>query len=121
MKLIKPSHVPKNRSTHPIFTGGEVTRQPLTTKEMGDYFNIMIVHFGQGARTKFHKHTSDQVLMVNSGNGIVKTEQEELLVGPGDVVHIAAGETHWHGATQDSDFSHISIVSVDDKLTILEN
>ena len=28
---------------------------------------------------------------------------------PGDIVVFQAGEKHWHGATQDSDFFHIVI------------
>jgi len=27
----------------------------------------------------------------------------------GDVIHIPAGERHWHGATDDSEFAHIVI------------
>ncbi|MEM2922131.1 MAG: hypothetical protein QXF26_07425 [Candidatus Bathyarchaeia archaeon] len=35
--------------------------------------------------------------------------REENLV-PGTVFLIPAGENHWHGATDDSDFTHISIL-----------
>lgn len=121
MKVIKTDQVSKQLSTNPIFTGGAVAIQRLTTEEMGKYFSVIIVHFSPGARTKFHTHTCDQVLMVTSGTGIVKTEQEELFVGLGDLINIPVGEKHWHGATKNSEFSHISILSIESKATILEN
>jgi 4-carboxymuconolactone decarboxylase len=32
-------------------------------------------------------------------------------VTPGTLIHIPAGERHWHGATSDSPMSHLTIVS----------
>ena len=121
MKLVKIDQVSKQLSTNPIFTGGTVAIQELATEEMGKYFSVIMVHFSPGARTKFHTHPCDQVLMVTSGTGIVKTAQEEHLVGLGDLINIPAGEKHWHGATKNSEFSHISILSIDSKATILED
>jgi quercetin dioxygenase-like cupin family protein len=43
------------------------------------------------------------------GGGILATEHERHEVGPGDVVHVPAGELHWHGASEDSAFVHLSI------------
>ena len=37
------------------------------------------------------------------------TEKEEKIVTTGDIVLFPAGEKHWHGATKDSEFSHIFI------------
>ena len=34
------------------------------------------------------------------------------MVTEGDLIHIPAGEKHWHGATKDSAFSHISLTQV---------
>ena len=39
---------------------------------------------------------------------------------PGDVIFIAAGEKHWHGATKESTFSHIYVMAPDQKTTQLE-
>ena len=50
-----------------------------------------------------------QVLLVTDGIGIVATEKEKSVVQIGDLIHIPAGEKHWHGATTDSHFSHISL------------
>lgn len=111
MKIIKADLVPKESATESIFTGGNVTRQPLVSPEVGGYLNMAIVNFSKGAKTKFHTHTSDQALIVTAGKGIVATEQAEKSVRPGDIVFIPAGEKHWHGATNDSGFSHIYVLA----------
>jgi quercetin dioxygenase-like cupin family protein len=41
-------------------------------------------------------------------------------VGLGDTVLIPKGEKHWHGATPDSDFTHISLQSADSTTEQLE-
>jgi len=105
--------VPKNPLITPLFTGKDVTVQPLIP-EGGDY-NMSIVNFGMGVRNKFHVHDSDQILIVTSGTGIVATEQEQRTVTVGDVILFSKGEKHWHGATKDSDFSHIFITKTGGK------
>jgi len=41
-------------------------------------------------------------------------------VTEGDIVLIPPGEKHWHGATRDSDFSHIYVSRLGSALTQLE-
>ncbi len=120
MKIIKADLIPKETATGALFTGGKVTRQAIITPEMGKSLNMSIVNFSKGSRNKFHTHTSDQVLIITAGKGIVATEQEEKVVGVGDIILFPAGEKHWHGATKDSDFSHIYVISADSKTTQLE-
>ena len=81
---------------------------------------ISIVCFGKGIRNKFHAHDAEQVLIVTEGRGIVATEDKESVVAVGDVVLIPAGEKHWHGATEDTEFSHIYFFKKGCKLTQLE-
>jgi quercetin dioxygenase-like cupin family protein len=71
---------------------------------MGNNFSINIVNFSAGARNKMHIHTSDQVLFVTAGKGIIATEATEEVITTGYVVHVSAGEKHWHGAAPDSAF-----------------
>jgi quercetin dioxygenase-like cupin family protein len=120
MKVIKPSEVPQESADSPLFTGGRVTRQALVTPDMGDNFSINIVNFSAGARNKMHIHTSDQVLFVTAGKGIIATETAEEVITTGDVVHVSAGEKHWHGATPDSAFSHIALTAKGSKTTQVE-
>jgi quercetin dioxygenase-like cupin family protein len=111
MKVLKPSEIPAENAQSPLFTGGEVTRQPLITAGMSNDFNLNIVNFAAGARNKMHTHTSDQVLFVTEGTGIIATETTQQEITVGDVVHIPAEEKHWHGATQHSHFSHIALTA----------
>ena len=120
MKLFRIKDVPEEAADSPLFTGGEVTRQQMVTQEIGKNFTFNIVNFGVGARNYFHTHTSDQVLLITEGSGIVATESEEQAVSQGDVVHVPAGEKHWHGATKDTSMSHITVTSIDSKTTQLE-
>ena len=111
MKVLKPNEIPAQDASSPLFTGGEVTRQPLVTPEMGNNFNLGIVNFAPGARNKMHTHSSDQVLFVTAGEGIIATETVQEVIKLGDIVHIPAEEKHWHGATQHSHFSHIALTA----------
>jgi quercetin dioxygenase-like cupin family protein len=107
MKVIKMNKIPKESFARPIFTGTDVTRQVLLPESKD--FNINIVNFGKGVRNKLHIHDSEQILIVTGGKGIVATETEERVVSVGDVILFQAGEKHWHGAAEDSEFSHIYI------------
>jgi len=89
------------------FFVGEVRVQPLVPGTQG--IEIIVVRFSAGARTYLHSHAVPQVLHCIEGRGILATESERNDVGPGDIVHVPAGEMHWHGAAQDSDFAHLSI------------
>jgi quercetin dioxygenase-like cupin family protein len=107
MNVVSISDVAKTPLISTLFTGDDVTVQPLVP-EGGDY-NMSIVNFGKGVRNKFHQHDSDQILIVTSGKGIVATEHEQRTVTVGDVILFPKGEKHWHGAAADSEFSHIFI------------
>src|SRR5262245_59453370 len=119
MKIIQPSAVPAEPATSPLFTG-EVSRQPILTPEMSQNFNLGIVNFPAGVRNKMHTHSSDQVLFVTAGKGIIATETEEQEITVGDIVHITADEKHWHGATPDSAFSHIALTAKGSTTTQVE-
>ena len=118
MKILKMSEVPKKPLVTPLFTSPDVTDQTL----FGDSkdLKVGIVHFGRGVRNKFHIHSGDQVLIVTEGKGIVATDGEQREVTVGDVILFPAGEKHWHGATQDSAFSHITVQIATNRMTQLE-
>ncbi len=119
MKIVKISQVPKEPFLIPLFTGPDVTIQSLVSE--GKDLTVSIVNFGKGVRNKFHMHDSDQILIIIAGKGIVATEKEKKAVGVGEIAFIPAGEKHWHGATQDSGFSHIVITKAGVKMTQLED
>ncbi len=119
MTTVNMNEVPKESNAGPLFTGPDVTRQSLISdsKEL----RVGIVNFGKGVRNKFHTHDVDQVLIVTAGKGIVATEKAEKVVTVGEVILFPAGEKHWHGATKDSEFSHIVVTRVGGKTTQLED
>ncbi|HWT77924.1 MAG TPA: cupin domain-containing protein [Candidatus Methylomirabilis sp.] len=119
MKVVKVNQVPAEPGVGTLFTG-PVTRQPIIAGDMSKQFIVSQVNFSKGVRNKFHTHTSDQILIVTAGKGICATEKEEVTVGPGDVILFPAGESHWHGATKDSTFSHIYVAGVNNKTTQVE-
>ena len=119
MRVVKISEVKKEPFSSSVFTGPDVTRQTLLpdSKE----YNVNVVNFGKGVRNKFHAHDSEQILIVTSGKGMSVTETEKKVITVGDIVIIPAGEKHWHGATEDSEFSHIFVSRLESKLTQLED
>ena len=121
MKLFHISQLVKETIDDPLFTGGEITRQMMTTETESKNFNASIIHFASGARNKWHIHDCDQLLIATEGQGIIATEEEgELAMQQGDVAHIPAGQKHWHGATPSSAFAHITITIPGSKLTQVE-
>lgn len=119
MKIIKVSQVPAADAGGRLFTG-PVTRQPILMGEASRQFVVSQINFAKGVRNKFHIHNCEQMLIVTAGKGICATEKEEVTVFPGDVILFPAGEKHWHGATPDSDFSHIYVTGPDNKTTQIE-
>jgi quercetin dioxygenase-like cupin family protein len=108
VKVVKTSDLPKETAESPLFTG-KVFRQVIVDPADSQSFNFSIVNFSAGSRNKFHQHTSDQILIVTEGTGVVATDQEERAVTAGDVVLIPAGENHWHGAPGNTPMSHITV------------
>lgn len=120
MDIVNINNVPKKPLITPLFTGEEVTIQSLLADEDRGY-TISVVNFGKGVRNKFHAHDSDQILIVTAGRGYVATEKERREVTVGDVIVFQAGEKHWHGATEESTFSHIFVRPKSGKTTQLED
>jgi quercetin dioxygenase-like cupin family protein len=68
------------------------------------------VTFEPGARTAWHAHPLGQTLIVTAGAGRVQLEGQPVqTIHPGDVVWIAPGERHWHGASATTAMTHIAI------------
>ena len=121
MRVVKINDLPEKAmgTATPIagWTGGEVkrTRQEIIVDGQSDNFRCNVVSFSKGATTGWHVHDCDQILVVTAGRGIVASETEEREITVGDVVHIKAGERHWHGARADSPMSHITVTAAGGK------
>lgn len=119
MKVFKVDQVKKEPSAGSMFTG-PVTMQTIVGTELSSRFLIRQVNFDRGIRNRFHTHSIEQILIVTEGKGIVATEQEEIIVVPGDIIFIPPDEKHWHGATKDSAFSHLYVMAPDSRTVQIE-
>ena len=120
MQVRKMNDVPKEPVVSKLFTSDKVTRQTLAPDSSD--FNASVVGFGTGVRNKFHHHGSDQILIVTEGTGKVVTEAgEEAVVSVGDVVFAPAGESHWHGALDNTTFAHITVTRKGSETTQTED
>lgn len=68
------------------------------------------VTFEPGARTAWHTHPFGQTLLVTAGSGWVQRDGGAVEnIRAGDIVWIAPGEKHWHGATDTTAMTHVAI------------
>lgn len=97
-------------SPNPNFTG-EVWLAHLSEKEE---LNLPManVTFEPGCRNSWHSHKAGQLLIATAGIGYYQEKgQPARRLFPGDIVEIAPGVEHWHGAAPDSWFAHIAITT----------
>ena len=109
MKVVRGSEAQGERGA--TFTGETELRRLMGAQEPGGRA-MSLVHFEDGSRTHWHTHPGEQLLYILEGRGRVGTADEEFVVGPGDVVHAAPGERHWHGAAQGQSMTHLSVTNV---------
>ncbi len=89
---------------------GQSYLAPLSKNQVG----IFNVTFEPACRNNWHIHKADkdggQMLICVAGKGYYQEwGKEAQILLPGDVVNIAPGVKHWHGAAKDSWFSHLAI------------
>ena len=92
------------------FFSGKSYLKMLTTEGVP----IGNVTFEPGCRNNWHIHHADkgggQILLATHGEGWYQAEGEEAQkLTLGSVVVIPAGVKHWHGATKDSEFTHLAV------------
>ncbi|MDD3036652.1 cupin domain-containing protein [Bacteroides sp.] len=93
----------------PNFTGDAWLPMFVTVGDSMDY-TISNVTFTPDVRNSWHSHPSGQVLFCTSVKGSYQEKGYSIqLLMPGDVVKIAPNVFHWHGATPDSEFTHIAV------------
>ena len=109
MKVVRGSEARGERGT--TFTGETELKRLLGAQEPGG-MAVSLVRFEDGSRTHWHAHPGEQLLYILEGQCRVGTENDEVLVGPGDVVHAAPNERHWHGAAPGQSMTHLSVTNV---------
>lgn len=97
-------------STMDYFTG-DVSNSRLVIPDSIVKCQISNVTFKAGARTRWHIHTGTQILLCTAGHGWFQEKGKEAQeLEAGSTVVIRPGTVHWHGASADSEFSHLSII-----------
>lgn len=120
MQVFRPDELPARADiTGPLFTGPATSQRVLSGE--GAQYNVAFIHFAEGVRNKFHTHSSDQLLIVTEGRGLVATDDVEVELRRGDIAHIPAGEKHRHGALPGSTMTHIAITAASSTLEQLED
>lgn len=88
------------------FTGAVEVTAPFS----GARLRGATVRFEAGARSAWHIHDRGQTLVVTEGCGWTQRGDGPVeRICAGDVVMIAPGEKHWHGAAASSSMTHVAL------------
>ena len=99
----------RSHSMGNMFTG-KVLMQQIVTERDAPSLRVTSVTFADGCQNTWHTHTTEQVLVVTHGVGIVAVNDRKHEIVEGDVVLIQPNERHWHGAKKGHDMTHLSIL-----------
>jgi quercetin dioxygenase-like cupin family protein len=109
MKLVRDQDPPPSGPNR--FTGRAALRTRLNEQRLAG-MRVATATFIEGGRTVWHRHHGEQVLYVLSGTGCIQKEGEEAqAIEPGDVVYVAPGEKHWHGAQPGHNLEHLAVTT----------
>ena len=104
---------------------GKIQLNRISKNLLTDELKVYYIKFEKGARSKLHLHDSDQIIIGEKGKGRLviysridlKNEklanlkiEKSIELGEDDAVLIPAGKLHWHGASKNQSFSHISVM-----------
>ena len=91
------------------FTGTVHRNDLIGTDDVYQVPQTNVITFEPGSYSGWHVHGAMTVIGV-AGEGIYQEwGKDAVLISPGDVVHIPAGVSHFHGATANSRFQQIVI------------
>jgi len=109
VRVIKLDPRDRTKSVAEIFSGHVETLTAVGGEHSHD-LRLSEVFFKDGARNRWHVHTTDQILLVTEGEGIVETNEERHDLVPGVVALVPANTRHWHGAKPGKNMTHWSIL-----------
>jgi quercetin dioxygenase-like cupin family protein len=109
LRITRMGSQPSLQGSVETFTGS-VRIDPLFPATAPSRMSGGVVTFAPGARTAWHTHPARQALIVTAGLSWVQREGgavEEMRSS--DVVWIAPGVKHWHGAAATTGVTHIAL------------
>ena len=99
-----------NEAYKQYFTGKSYLNA-LVVADKNNTINVSNVTFEPSCINHWHKHTTEQILLVTEGTGWYQEwGKPARLLQKGDVVVVPIGVKHWHGASNKSWFAHLSIM-----------
>ncbi len=101
---------PKGERAPADYFTGTVWVKMILSNDPNLSCQIANVVFEPGARNNWHTHPGGQILIATDGIGYYQEKGKQIqLLRKGDVVNILPDVEHWHGASPDSEFTHIAI------------
>ncbi len=92
------------------FNGPVYLRRVLDAPNAANSPAWTYVAFPKGTYNRWHSHKTGQLLIATDGVGYHQVKGGPLeILHPGDVVFCPPGVIHFHGATKDSSFAHLTI------------
>ena len=111
MKLVEQTANRSVDSEPGKFTDG-VWQEELLGPQVDAGMRVHRFFYAPGSHSHWHSHTGEQALYVLSGRARVRREGEDAFeAGPGDLVYVAPGEKHWHGAVADQFLVHFAFTA----------
>lgn len=105
----QPMPLPLGRDISASFTGTAHQNDLVMPETMGGVPQTNVITFEPGSRSGWHTHGAMTVIGI-AGVGLYQAwGKPAVLVRPGDVIHIPAGVSHWHGATKNSRFQQFVV------------
>jgi quercetin dioxygenase-like cupin family protein len=110
---------PKGNKLPNDWFSGEAFLTPLIARDKNNEFSAGSVSFDVKARTNWHTHPKGQVLVVTEGQGYYQEKNRPArIIKKGDVINIPEDVEHWHGASENTNMTHIAITNYKDDLQV---
>ena len=105
--------------TNDNFTG-TVWVQMLVPKTDNTAYSIGNVTFEAGARSNWHTHPAGQNLLVTDGIGLYQEKGKPVkTIRKGETIICDPGIEHWHGASPESQMSHLAVTNYKDDVNVV--
>jgi quercetin dioxygenase-like cupin family protein len=103
---------PKGEHAPADWFTGTVFLQMLAQKTESNDYSIASVTFERSARSNWHTHPAGQTLIVIEGKGLYQERGKSIkTINRGETIICNPDIEHWHGASPDSQMTHIAITN----------
>lgn len=113
IRILHPGNTKSAQGPASNFTG-QVRIDSLFQADAPAKLGGGFVTFEPGSRTNWHTHPLGQTLIVTQGVGYIQEwNKPAQLIKTGDIVQIAPGVKHWHGAAPEIGMTHIALAEAE--------